>query len=81
MEFVVKSCVLLVFLYIFPSLRGMIVIVYIFFSQSQEEEVEGDSNGDLQIASSENSEAQVALAQFWPKQTEEIKKITTVCNI
>lgn len=45
---------------------------------NQDSEVEGDSNGDLQIASPGNSEAQQALAQFWPKVTEEIKKITTV---
>lgn len=45
---------------------------------NQDSEVEGDSNGDLQIASPGNSEAQQALAQFWPKVTEEIKKITTM---
>lgn len=45
---------------------------------NQDSEVEGDSNGDLQIASPGNSEAQQALLQFWPKVTEEIKKITTV---
>jgi hypothetical protein len=42
--------------------------------------VEGDSNSDLQIASPGSSEAQQALGQFWPKVTEEIKKITTVSN-
>ncbi|KAL7292975.1 nuclear transcription factor Y subunit gamma-like [Trichogramma pretiosum] len=41
-------------------------------------EVEGDSNGDLQIASPGSSESQLALAQFWPKITEDIKKITTM---
>lgn len=45
---------------------------------NQDSEVEGDSNGDLQIASPGNSEAQQSLSQFWPKVTEEIKKITTV---
>lgn len=47
---------------------------------NQDSEVEGDSNGDLQIASPGSSEAQQTLAQFWPKVTEEIKKITTVNN-
>lgn len=51
-------------------------IVYIF--RNQDSEVEGDSNGDLQIASPGNSEAQQALAHFWPKAMEEIKNITTV---
>ena len=49
-----------------------------FVNTNQDSEVEGDSNGDLQIASPGNSEAQQALAQFWPKVTEEIKKITTM---
>lgn len=49
-----------------------------FVNANQDSEVEGDSNGDLQIASPGNSEAQQALAQFWPKVTEEIKKITTM---
>jgi len=40
--------------------------------------VEGDSNGDLQIASPGSSEAQQALTHFWPKVMEEIKNITTV---
>jgi len=40
--------------------------------------VEADSNGDLQIASPANSEAQQALLHFWPKVMEEIKNITTV---
>lgn len=48
--------------------------------RGQDSEVEGDSNGDLQIASPGSSEAQQALTQFWPKVTEEIKKITTVSN-
>jgi len=51
-------------------------IFYIF--RNQDSEVEGDSNGDLQIASPGNSEAQQALAHFWPKVMEEIKNITTV---
>lgn len=46
--------------------------------RNQDSEVEGDSNGDLQIASPGNSEAQQALAHFWPKVMEEIKNITTV---
>lgn len=50
---------------------------YIFF-RNQDSEIEGDSNGDLQIASPGNSEAQQALAGFWPKVMEEIKNITTV---
>lgn len=45
---------------------------------NQDSEVEGDSNGDLQIASPGSSETQQALTQFWPKVTEEIKKITTM---
>ncbi|KAJ8681261.1 hypothetical protein QAD02_017048 [Eretmocerus hayati] len=45
---------------------------------SQDDETEGDSNGDLQIASQGTSEAQLALTYFWPKVTEEIKKITTM---
>ncbi|XP_034942672.1 nuclear transcription factor Y subunit gamma-like isoform X2 [Chelonus insularis] len=45
---------------------------------NQDSEVEGDSNGDLQITSPGNSEAQQALTSFWPKVTEEIKKITNV---
>ncbi|XP_015434599.1 PREDICTED: nuclear transcription factor Y subunit gamma isoform X2 [Dufourea novaeangliae] len=45
---------------------------------NQDSEIEGDSNGDLQIASPGSSEAQQALAQFWPKVTDEIKKITTM---
>ncbi|XP_015586838.1 nuclear transcription factor Y subunit gamma [Cephus cinctus] len=49
-----------------------------FVNANQDSEVEGDSNGDLQIASPGNSEAQQALTQFWPKVTEEIKKITTM---
>ncbi|NP_001129664.1 nuclear transcription factor Y, gamma isoform X2 [Nasonia vitripennis] len=49
-----------------------------FVKSSQDSEVEGDSNGDLQIASPGSSEAQQALNQFWPKVTEEIKKITTM---
>ncbi|XP_031843444.1 nuclear factor Y-box C isoform X1 [Nomia melanderi] len=49
-----------------------------FVNANQDSEVEGDSNGDLQIASPGSSEAQQALAQFWPKVTEEIKKITTM---
>lgn len=50
-------------------------------ANSQDSEVEGDSNGDLQIASPGNTEAQQALSQFWPKTTEEIKKITTVSKL
>ncbi|XP_046739848.1 nuclear transcription factor Y subunit gamma-like isoform X2 [Diprion similis] len=52
----------------------------VFFVNANQdgEEVEGDSNGDLQIASPGNSEAQQALGQFWPKVTDEIKKITTM---
>lgn len=53
-------------------------VATIVSSRNQDSEVEGDSNGDLQIASPGNSEAQQALVQFWPKVTEEIKKITTV---
>lgn len=49
-----------------------------FYARNQDSEVEGDSNGDLQIASPSNSEAQQALTTFWPKVTEEIKKITAV---
>ncbi|XP_011499535.1 PREDICTED: nuclear transcription factor Y subunit gamma-like isoform X2 [Ceratosolen solmsi marchali] len=49
-----------------------------FVKSSQDSEVEGDSNSDLQIASPGSSEAQQALGQFWPKVTEEIKKITTM---
>ncbi|XP_023290652.1 nuclear transcription factor Y subunit gamma [Orussus abietinus] len=49
-----------------------------FVNANQDSEVEGDSNGDLQIASPGNSEAQQALASFWPKVMEEIKKITTM---
>lgn len=49
-----------------------------FVNANQDSEVEGDSNGDLQIASPGSSEAQQALTQFWPKVTEEIKKITTM---
>ncbi|XP_011143087.1 nuclear transcription factor Y subunit gamma isoform X2 [Harpegnathos saltator] len=49
-----------------------------FVNTNQDSEVEGDSNGDLQIASPGNSEAQQSLTQFWPKVTEEIKKITTM---
>ncbi|XP_035727532.1 nuclear transcription factor Y subunit gamma-like isoform X1 [Vespa mandarinia] len=45
---------------------------------NQDSEVEGDSNGDLQIASPGSSEAQQNLIQFWPKVTEEIKKIRTI---
>lgn len=48
-----------------------------FVNANQDSEVEGD-NGDLQIASPGSSEAQQALTQFWPKVTEEIKKITTM---
>ncbi|XP_066590137.1 polyubiquitin-C [Prorops nasuta] len=50
----------------------------IFVKTNQDSEIEGDSNGDLQIASPGSSEAQQALTQFWPKVTEEIKKITTM---
>lgn len=46
--------------------------------RNQDSEVEADSNGDLQIASPGNSEAQQALVHFWPKVMEEIKNITTV---
>ncbi|XP_071561136.1 nuclear transcription factor Y subunit gamma isoform X2 [Temnothorax nylanderi] len=49
-----------------------------FVNANQDSEVEGDSNGDLQIASPGNSEAQQALAHFWPKVMEEIKNITTM---
>ncbi|XP_043278595.1 nuclear transcription factor Y subunit gamma-like [Venturia canescens] len=49
-----------------------------FVNANQDSEVEGDSNGDLQIASPGSSEAQQALGTFWPKVTEEIKKITTM---
>lgn len=56
------------------------LLLYIHLFSNQDSEVEGDSNGDLQIASPGNSEAQQALTQFWPKVTEEIKKITTVNN-
>lgn len=56
------------------------LLLYIQLFSNQDSEVEGDSNGDLQIASPGNSEAQQALTQFWPKVTEEIKKITTVNN-
>ncbi|XP_015434591.1 PREDICTED: nuclear transcription factor Y subunit gamma isoform X1 [Dufourea novaeangliae] len=49
-----------------------------FVNANQDSEIEGDSNGDLQIASPGSSEAQQALAQFWPKVTDEIKKITTM---
>ncbi|XP_043466029.1 nuclear transcription factor Y subunit gamma-like [Leptopilina heterotoma] len=49
-----------------------------FVNANQDSEVEGDSNGDLQIASPGSSEAQQNLTQFWPKVTEEIKKITTM---
>lgn len=52
--------------------------VYFVNANQDSEEVEGDSNGDLQIASPGNSEAQQNLGQFWPKVTEEIKKITTM---
>lgn len=55
--------------------------MYIIHFSNQDSEVEGDSNGDLQIASPGNSEAQQSLVQFWPKITEEIKKITTVSVI
>ncbi|CAD6211761.1 GSCOCG00003818001-RA-CDS [Cotesia congregata] len=44
---------------------------------NQDSEVEGDSNGDLQISSPGSSEAQQALTTFWPKVAEEIKKITS----
>ncbi|XP_057332558.1 nuclear transcription factor Y subunit gamma-like isoform X2 [Microplitis mediator] len=47
------------------------------FILNQDSEVEGDSNGDLQISSPGNSEAQQALTTFWPKVAEEIKKITS----
>lgn len=48
--------------------------------RNQDSEVEDpvDSNGDLQIASPGSSEAQQALLTFWPKISEEIKKITNV---
>ncbi|XP_047368032.1 nuclear transcription factor Y subunit gamma-like isoform X2 [Vespa velutina] len=49
-----------------------------FVNANQDSEVEGDSNGDLQIASPGSSEAQQNLIQFWPKVTEEIKKIRTI---
>lgn len=49
-----------------------------FVNTNQDSEVEGDSNGDLQIASPGSSEAQQNLIQFWPKVTEEIKKIRTI---
>ncbi|XP_046419346.1 nuclear transcription factor Y subunit gamma-like isoform X1 [Neodiprion virginianus] len=52
--------------------------VFFVNTNPEGEEVEGDSNGDLQIASPGNSEAQQALGQFWPKVTDEIKKITTM---
>ncbi|XP_012257327.1 nuclear transcription factor Y subunit gamma-like [Athalia rosae] len=52
--------------------------VFFVNANQESEEIEGDSNGDLQIASPGNSEAQQALGQFWPKVTEEIKKITTM---
>lgn len=53
-------------------------ILYIVVFRNQDSEIEGDSNGDLQIASPGNSEAQQALTHFWPKVMEEIKNITTV---
>lgn len=49
-----------------------------FVNTNQDSEVEGDSNGDLQIASPGNSEAQHALSLFWPKVMEDIKTITTM---
>ncbi|XP_011314557.1 nuclear transcription factor Y subunit gamma isoform X2 [Fopius arisanus] len=51
-----------------------------FVNANQDSEVEDpvDSNGDLQIASPGSSEAQQALLTFWPKITEEIKKIATM---
>ncbi|XP_018043998.1 PREDICTED: nuclear transcription factor Y subunit gamma-like [Atta colombica] len=49
-----------------------------FVNTNQDSEVEGDSNGDLQIASPGSSEAQQALTHFWPKVMEEIKNITTM---
>ncbi|EZA49475.1 nuclear transcription factor Y subunit gamma [Ooceraea biroi] len=49
-----------------------------FVNTNQDSEVEADSNGDLQIASPGNSEAQQALVHFWPKVMEEIKNITTM---
>ncbi|KAK0177576.1 hypothetical protein PV328_001616 [Microctonus aethiopoides] len=49
-----------------------------FVNANQDSEVEGDSNGDLQIASPGSSEAQQALTTFWPKVSEEIKKITNM---
>ncbi|KAH0539672.1 nuclear transcription factor Y subunit gamma-like [Cotesia glomerata] len=48
-----------------------------FVNANQDSEVEGDSNGDLQISSPGSSEAQQALTTFWPKVAEEIKKITS----
>ncbi|XP_011314556.1 nuclear transcription factor Y subunit gamma isoform X1 [Fopius arisanus] len=54
-----------------------------FVNANQDSEVEDpvDSNGDLQIASPGSSEAQQALLTFWPKITEEIKKIATVSSM
>lgn len=83
MEFFVKSCVSFIFFmilhfYKIKDCQRKSNLYYYF--RSQDSEVEGDSNGDLQIASPGSSEAQQALAQFWPKVTEEIKKITTVRN-
>lgn len=53
-------------------------IISSFCFRNQDSEVEGDSNGDLQNPSPGSSEVQQALVTFWPKVTEEIKKITTV---
>lgn len=65
---------------IFSLLIIIIVIIIMNFNlyRNQDSEVEGDSNGDLQISSPGNSEAQQALTTFWPKVAEEIKKITSV---
>lgn len=52
--------------------------MFIISVSNQDSEVEGDSNGDLQIASPSSSEAQHSLTAFWPKVSEEIKKITAV---
>ncbi|CAL1687924.1 unnamed protein product [Lasius platythorax] len=49
-----------------------------FLNANQDSEVEGDSNGDPQIASPGNSETQQALAHFWPKVMEKIKNIITM---
>lgn len=66
------------FLFFMSKFLFNIYYVYIINFRNQDSEVEGDSNGDLQIASPGSSEAQQALTTFWPKVSEEIKKITNV---